>query len=111
MVAPDRTSLRPLKPLCSFAFGAGSPLRKCSSSASVPLSLAGVDSLEKAGYPVGDSSALPLSAAGLSLWSTKRSEGCGSSALWWWYGCGVRFRARRLSCSSGLGAVTDSGAR
>ena len=48
-VVPDRGSFRPLSPLCSFVRGAGSPLRKCSSSASVPLSLPGVDSFEKAG--------------------------------------------------------------
>lgn len=42
---PDKTSLRPITPLCGVLFGAGKPFRKCSSSASVPLSLAGDDSL------------------------------------------------------------------
>lgn len=44
---PDKDSFCPRRPLCNLAFGAGSPLRKCSSSASVPLSLAGVESLVK----------------------------------------------------------------
>lgn len=44
---PDSTSFPPLSPLCKRPLGAGSPLRKCSSSASVPLSLPGVESLWK----------------------------------------------------------------
>lgn len=51
---PEMTSFRPLRPLWGRSFGGGRPLRKCSSSASVPLSLAGVDSLEKVGRPDGD---------------------------------------------------------
>jgi hypothetical protein len=46
---PESCSFLPRKPLWSLAFGAGRPLRKCSSSASVPLSLAGVESLAKEG--------------------------------------------------------------
>lgn len=46
---PDVNSLRDRKPLCNRGFGAGRPKRKCSSSASVPLSLAGVDSFVKEG--------------------------------------------------------------
>lgn len=55
VAVPDSTSLRPLSPLCSLALGAGSPRRKCSSSASVPLSLTGVDSFEN-----GDRCSWPL---------------------------------------------------
>lgn len=45
---PESTSLRPRKPFRNL-LGAGRPLRKCSSSASVPLSLLGVISLEVLG--------------------------------------------------------------
>lgn len=45
---PESTSLRPRKPFRNL-LGAGRPLRKCSSSASVPLSLLGVISLEVPG--------------------------------------------------------------
>jgi hypothetical protein len=35
----DTDPSRPLNPLCGRSFGAGSPFKQCSSSASVPLSL------------------------------------------------------------------------
>lgn len=37
---PESGSFLPRNPLCNRVLGAGNPLRKCSSSASVPLSLA-----------------------------------------------------------------------
>lgn len=75
---PDMTSFRPLNPLWGRSFGGGRPLRKCSSSASVPLSLAGVDSLEKVGRPDSDGwlESLPsFGDASLSPRETRWSEG------------------------------------
>lgn len=46
---PETTSFFPRNPLCSRNLGAGRPLRTCSSSASVPLQLLGVCSLETSG--------------------------------------------------------------
>ncbi len=53
---PESGSFRPLNPLCKRCLGAGRPLRKCSSSASVPLQLLEVCSLERVGNAVSDKS-------------------------------------------------------
>lgn len=85
---PDRTSLRPRKPLCNFVLGAGRPLRKCSSSASVPLSLDGVASRDRAGKEVRLrgwlSSTLDRSSDRAVLEARNLSEGSSRSEFWWW---------------------------
>lgn len=88
---PEANSLRDRRPLCRRALGAGKPRRKCSSSASVPLSLAGVDSFVKEGKgedgSVLSSDLAPEEAAAScreSLRSTSRWAAWGMSWLRWW---------------------------
>jgi hypothetical protein len=44
VVAPESGSCLPRRPLCGWSLGAGKRLGYCSSSASVPLSLVGLES-------------------------------------------------------------------
>ena len=87
---PDSVSFFPLSPLCSLVLGAGSPLRKCSSSASVPLSLAGVESLVK-------------TAGGTGSWMVgpNLAEAWRSSRFCRWYGWGDRESSLKFSPWSG----------
>jgi hypothetical protein len=76
---PESGSLRPRSPLWGFHLGAGRPFRKCSSSASVPLSLPGEDSLRYELGVVGANLAASLVRArertvAAPLRASKRSE-------------------------------------
>ena len=96
---PESGSFLPLNPLCDRALGAGSTLRKCSSSASVPLSLVRGESRAKAGNgreEVASESSAILSPSPIVIRGpVMRPEGSRSSVFNLWYGCGERDNSLR----------------
>lgn len=77
---PDGTSLRPRKPLCSLAFDGGSLFTYVSSSASVPLSFTGVESLLEVGI---GRSCLFVTSSGMGAELVPVNTGSRSSCVCW----------------------------